>query len=523
MKITSLFTISITVLLLWGAKCSKNPENEHRITPYTYALLSADAYEEQEKHLPPDWEVFMRFDETANSGLHLNIDIDSDGDQGLDLGSFIQSAAEQLLTKGGYYGKAYRNKKSNELVIAHRGTDPFAFQKEETEGIGAFFSKLVNTVRDIGADLKIYQGEVPEDQYMAAREFTQVVRDSFERKYKKDPALSFTGHSLGAVLAELCAIEQKTTAVTFESPGSLPMAQTLLDYQQSKQKSNQIWTYNAAPNLINTANAPIGSVTRLFPPLPQNQADTDQSNNFEDQLGDTYFKFSWQQHSIEQLLKSFDPKDGQAKVFAKVQQWPNSGGEDLKGMNYFLNPANHPHWWNQWFPESMDEAMLKDQLESALSYSTSENKTVGLYIIGNDEDNHLYGGTNYRDTLQAMAGNDTLRAYGGPDYLLAGKGDDHLYGGKGDDYLIGDDGKDHFYFQSPGFGDDVILDEDGILYLDGQILKGKAVKKGDKYLLDHQEHTLKLKKVKGDLLLQLGPDQIRLRNYKNGKFNLQLD
>jgi len=501
MKITNTLTIWIAVLLLLAAKCPKSPENDHSIPPYTYALMSADAYEEEEKHLPANWEVFMKYDKSGNSGLHLNIDIESEGDEELDLGGFIQSAAEQLLSKGGYYGKAYRNMQTNELVIAHRGTDPFALQEEESDGIGAFFSKLVNTVRDIGADLKIYQGEVPEEQFQAARDFSQVVRDSFERKYKKAPQLSFTGHSLGAVLAELCAIEQKTEAITFESPGSLPMTQSLLNYSK-KKKNHKIHTYNAAPNLINTANRPVGTITRLFPPLPHDQSYQKEESKLKDQ---------------------FNPKNGQATVFAKISNWPSGSNEGLKGLNYFINPAHHPHWWNQWFPEGTEDSFLKSQLESALSYSANEEEQNGLYIIGNEEDNFLYGGTDYRDTLQAMAGHDTLRAYGGSDYLLAGNGDDHLYGGKGDDFLIGDAGNDYFYFQSPGFGDDVILDNSGTIYLNGQVVKGKARKKGNKYLLSHQELDLKLTKAKGDLLIQVRADQIRIKDYKNGQFNIQLE
>lgn len=519
-----LLSFLLVFFLLQGAKCPKESEDQS-ITPYTFALLSADVYESESRQLPKDWTVYLTSELELASKSKLELNISSSNDDQFDIGDWISSATEQLFSKGGYSGKAYRNIKTDEIIIAHRGTDPFAFSEEETKGIGDFLGKLVHSIRDIGADIKIYKGEVPKEQYASARAFTQIVRDSFNQEFKQKPDLYFTGHSLGAVLAELSALEHAVSAVTFESPGSLPMAKKQLGPKFDKKRSNKIVTYNASPNLINTANPPVGEIIRLFPSLPIKYQDIDRSDNLKDQLSSTYFQFSWQQHGIESLLQNFNPVDGRARVYAKVDRWPSAAKSgELKGMQHFLNPGNHPHWWQELLSTHSDIDLDQSNLETLWPFESEDRSNTGLYIVGNDENNHLYGGTNYRDTLQALAGNDTLRAYGGADLLLGGDGNDILWGGTGDDRIVGGEGKDQYYFKSPGFGLDHILDQDGDLYLNGQLLKGKARKQQNGFTLEHQGETLRLeKKRNGALIIHSGADQIGLIDFTNGRYNIHLE
>ena len=87
-------------------------------------------------------------------------------------------------------------------------------------------------------------------------------------------SLSFTGHSLGAYLAELsvyyCHMDlnfKNVKAVTFDGPGSLDMMEQLSKNLLIRFDPTQldIIRYTAGPNMVNCANKHVGVSYRLFP------------------------------------------------------------------------------------------------------------------------------------------------------------------------------------------------------------------------------------------------------------------
>ena len=188
------------------------------------------------------------------------------------------------------------------------------------------------------------------------------IRDSFQTKYGKAPKMSFTGHSLGAVLAELCALEVNSSAVTFESPGTRPMAQSLFGLDDHSLDNASIVCYNAAPNAINTTNPHLGKIIRIFPALPESNK-KESSKSLASKVSESYLSFSSQQHGIETLLKEFHPTNGQPRVYSVMNHhWPEAGRNELKGMDYYLNYGHHPHWWHHLLGEVIDAGPIEQLL-----------------------------------------------------------------------------------------------------------------------------------------------------------------
>lgn len=98
---------------------------------------------------------------------------------------------------GQYFGKAYQKTFPNGekvILIAHKGTDH---------------------ENDIDADKSIFYRRWPIEYYEQANAFLKLVQS----RVAPDQVIYMTGHSLGAVLAELLAYETNIPTVTFDSPG----------------------------------------------------------------------------------------------------------------------------------------------------------------------------------------------------------------------------------------------------------------------------------------------------------------
>lgn len=103
------------------------------------------------------------------------------------------SSDKYNLSQEGYFGCAYIKFNTRQIIVAHRGT---------------------NGSHNFWSDLKIFFQNSP-----SAHQHAKLFVDKITLRH---PAytISQTGHSLGAIHAELCALEFKHPAVTFESPGT---------------------------------------------------------------------------------------------------------------------------------------------------------------------------------------------------------------------------------------------------------------------------------------------------------------
>ncbi|HUV84812.1 MAG TPA: hypothetical protein VMV86_03835 [Methanosarcinales archaeon] len=74
--------------------------------------------------------------------------------------------------------------------------------------------------------------------------------------------VTVVGHSLGGVIAELCAASIGIEAITFESPGTRSLITNYPPYN-SQQTPLNITTFLSAPNVINTLDSHLGNTFRL--------------------------------------------------------------------------------------------------------------------------------------------------------------------------------------------------------------------------------------------------------------------
>jgi len=165
----------------------------------------------------------------------------------------------------GYFGVVLRCDISKQIVIAHRGTNDLHDLFEDLKGI--FFNK--------------YSSQ-KDDAFQLVRYIVDVILE--ENSMYRDYTLSFTGHSLGGFLAEMCVFYAKTvihfegtSAVSFDSPGSKQSMQLLHSQLNSRVTDDDddkppqqleidwyrkldITCYLCYPNAVNACNDHVGSV-----------------------------------------------------------------------------------------------------------------------------------------------------------------------------------------------------------------------------------------------------------------------
>jgi len=296
------------IVLLLTIACLISCSTSKSTSPYEFALMSADVYDTGiVKKLPKHIQPYMDFDKNSfDSPLNIDLNLVLDLADKKDWKQLAPYLAVKAFGKGGYFGRAYINTKSNQIIIAHRGTD---IDLNLLKGKSIEFSKdmsFMDLIRDIDDNYDVFKGKIPYQQLAAAKYFTKIVKLDYEEKYgKKNPAIIHTGHSLGAILAELSAVEEKGLAVTFESPGSSPMIEKVLETSNVDKNSFKIITYNNVPNAVNLTHPPAGKVYYLM--------DFDKSALSEDPFSDEAIQAAIENHGIEEILLQFDPKTGKPK------------------------------------------------------------------------------------------------------------------------------------------------------------------------------------------------------------------
>ncbi len=173
------------------------------------------------------------------------------------------SGKTQVLDNLGFRAVAYYNASNHELLISFRGTVPLEIENWK--------ANLLGTILDKQSTVFTY-----------ADTFTKTALAEYQRKINNDNQtvkLTFTGHSLGAWLAE-CSLwdiylnnDENGTysnvdvgyAVTFDSPGSANFIKRKLEqrtFWDPVTKPN-ITCYLSMPNLVNTAKQHSGRMIHL--------------------------------------------------------------------------------------------------------------------------------------------------------------------------------------------------------------------------------------------------------------------
>lgn len=198
-----------------------------------------------------------------------------------------------------YFGAIYKNERSKQLVLAHRGTQSFGNVIEDIQGV---VLQLITA------------------QHQEAYNFT---KEAVERAKDSNLHLSSTGHSLGALLAELSVYwchdqfnYYDINAVTFESPGARGLIEkrmlSNLKGNRTDLETLDIIQYLSYPNLINTFGSHIGTVYQIQPMLGT--------------LGWVLGWYTKQAHSMSNIVEIFENslKENQdiSRTRVLMQDWP---------------------------------------------------------------------------------------------------------------------------------------------------------------------------------------------------------
>lgn len=263
-------------------------EHDQRPTDLEYALMSKYAYND-----PSTLKKNKQFDDLPGWKVYKTITGSND-----------------------YQGVVFKKNVDNirELVLAHRGTDP----------------KKIGTIKE---DIQSILAAVTSPQELEA--FT-AIKELVEYAREENYHLSFTGHSLGAFLAELSVFfchssneidYPETNAVVFDSPGSkraIEELQSKLPEEKILTKNMDILVYVSTPNIINTLNEHYGSLYLIEPSLNQNG----------------YWKidptwYTMESHSMDNIVKYFKDNYAKSTLFSrKLSDWP---AFDWNGLKNFIN------------------------------------------------------------------------------------------------------------------------------------------------------------------------------------------
>lgn len=232
-------------------------------------------------------------------------------------------------TKGeaGHYGMALINDTSRQLVIAHRGTS-----------FTNFDSVVADLAGVVGIGVPLVGGDLQTQQDAAFKFTMETIDQASKRDISvgndiKNFQLWFAGHSLGAFIAVDCVTQKalqkyQPAAKVFDNPGNYEMVRqregisgtNVLNTAMSDSDIAALPILNivSAPNWVNTCNEYIGEVIRVYPTAATEQTDIKK-----------WFMYHLDQHSIKNIIATFDPTTGLPKRCKRVIRWPKF---DWKGF-----------------------------------------------------------------------------------------------------------------------------------------------------------------------------------------------
>ncbi|MEM7055521.1 MAG: tetratricopeptide repeat protein [Bacteroidota bacterium] len=269
-------------------------ELQHSPSPYECAVLSAHTYQKDLQQGDPVVWIDPKTQQVhALHGWNVYQILTEDNDK------LLSQAFQQLGLPYGYRGIIYLNARKKQLVLAHRGTE-------------------LNNMSAIKTDARsIAQNVIGGQERLVPRLLDQAITIAHQEKC----TLAVTGHSLGGWLAQITAFiaksqypEAHVKAITFDAPGSKPMLEQInARINPISLEQLDITNYLSAPNLINACNPHIGTVYRVV---------------FE-QFNPKRTSYTQQSHTIQALIRAFDPATGDAYQTLSVHSWPEVSKKNL--------------------------------------------------------------------------------------------------------------------------------------------------------------------------------------------------
>jgi Ca2+-binding RTX toxin-like protein len=355
----------------------------------------------------------------------------------------------------GFFGAAYYNDLTGELVISYRGTDDFEDWK--TSNSAFLTDSLPN-------------------QFQAADAFAQtaIAQVALEYGVSVDASkIALTGHSLGGALAQLVSAATGYKATAFNSPGIAQCLQALENYLVQNGRATageivnnqtaiaqQIEIYRASGDAVSLQGIQIESpvsVSVESPPFTlghviQGLAAAALGLNV---LINVVLLFARRAfvdfHNMESL---YDALQVQYGAVPAVDQ---SGDVLEEGT-----PAYEAEYQRQ--------LQLLEGLTAIQDVSNVGDTPIRNVIADLSVDGQTVQGTSNEDLVIAVDGNDNVSsgdgndlvyAGGGDDSVSAGSGNDILFGGAGEDWLNGGAGSDIYVLDHGSQTDWVVTDAEG--------------------------------------------------------------
>jgi hypothetical protein len=303
----------------------------------------------------------------------------------------LLTTASNSSKANGYFGAAYWPPEHQQVVIAHRGTDPKKF--------GALWTDVVGV---------LFKHHVP--QMSSASTFAHKVVEVL-RLVNQENGVIFqvfcTGHSLGGWLAQITNFTTKYLerkgitflksdnvsqsfhphTLVFDSPGCKDMLSQMTDKFDVRLEGRSIdiehldiTSYLSAPNLINTCNRHVGTVYRIF---------TDLSDMGWWERNTALYNLVT--HSKDKIVEAFDPNTGQIREDEQgklkiqvVVDWPVTAGLS-RGKEYkrFFKWAKH---FNDYQPEIRVKTFaLKDYHPLRYQTKTYDEAATSVSIFSREE------------------------------------------------------------------------------------------------------------------------------------------
>lgn len=258
----------------------------------------------------------------------------------------LLTVAENKNISNGYVGAAYWNPDMQQVIIAHRGTEP--------DDPKTMYGALLNDIN--GIYFNQHSSQIDSAITFTDKIISVLKKINRQIEKKSYIQLFFTGHSLGGWLAQITTFTAKylisggdkfvqnrdfektgyhAGAVVFDSPGGRKMLERIQDRLVSRCSHSlinclDVVSYLSAPNFINACNAPVGEVYRIFMIL----SEEDKLQMKKDTAGYTRVM-----HKNQKFKEVFDPKTGRVYEdeignvrIKKVQDWPSLISGDKAGI-----------------------------------------------------------------------------------------------------------------------------------------------------------------------------------------------
>ena len=224
----------------------------------------------------------------------------------------------------GYAGSAFINPHTNEIVIAHRGTDNAG---DWLNNVAHASGVDVETLKDVVSVGMTINGDDPSEiadissQFNEADAFTQSVLNVIKKNPKyADFDISHTGHSMGGFTAKIMGAKHMHSSEGFDPNPTEAYLDHLKEEGIISQENIDFIHQNSTVHISEGSGMDL-----IFDP-------EDYSGNvFQFNLGDDVEGFDlYEKHSMDNILAAFNKSTGMFKDAEIIKQVDNSPQEDYQ-------------------------------------------------------------------------------------------------------------------------------------------------------------------------------------------------